>query len=338
MKETGIVNRDRMPGNVCWGCGADNSSGLHAEFRRDPESPERLLGTFRPRAEMIGFPGITHGGAIFTALDCLAAWVAATLRPEARSLWLLRRATMTYHAPAFAGRPLALSGSIGSEEKAGGPIVVRAEARDAEDRLLAEGEFKVVPLAPERFLGLTGLPELPENWIRLLEEGRREKTAAPAARLEVRVRPARAEDREFVLSAAARLADFGPPPWRTVPEVIEGERRCLRGFFDAPDPKSALLVAESGAGPLGFVYLETQSDYFTRREHGHIGILAVSREGEGRGVGGALLEASDDWARSRGFEKITLAVFEGNRHARSVYARRGFVPEVLRYVKLLGGA
>jgi GNAT superfamily N-acetyltransferase/acyl-coenzyme A thioesterase PaaI-like protein len=332
-----ILNRDLMPGNVCWGCGADNSRGLHAEFRRDPERGDRILGTFRPAPELIGFPGITHGGAIFTALDCLGAWTAAVLRPDARSLWLLRRATVTYHAPAFQGRAIALSGSIASEEKAHGPLVVRAEARDEDGKLLAEGEFKVVPLSPERFLERTGQAELPENWQRLLDRGAPGGSAAGRiGPIEVRVRPARAEDRDFVLAAAERLADFGPPPWRTPAEVVEGERRLLRSWFDSPDPRSSLLVAESAAGPLGFVYLETLSDYFTRRDHGHVGILAVSREGEGRGVGGALLQASEDWAQSRGFEKITLAVFDGNRHARAVYVRRKFAPEVVRYVKLLG--
>jgi acyl-coenzyme A thioesterase PaaI-like protein len=168
--EEEILNRDLMPGNVCWGCGEDNSRGLHAEFRRDPERSDRLLGTFRPHAEMVGFPGITHGGAIYTALDCLATWVATVLRSELRALWVLRRATMTYHRPARQGRPLSLSGWILSEEKAGAPIVVHTEAKDEEGQLLAEGDFKVVPLSSERFREVAGVEELPDHWRGLVGE------------------------------------------------------------------------------------------------------------------------------------------------------------------------
>lgn len=151
----------------------------------------------------------------------------------------------------------------------------------------------------------------------------------------LRIRAAEPSDRSFVLDAARRLADFGPPPWRSAEEVIEGEARTLRAFFATPPPGSALLIAEAPPqSPLGFLYLETLRDYFTGEEHGHIGIFAVSKEGEGKGIGGSLLRAAEDWARGRGYRKITLAVFEENRHARSVYEHLGYAPEVRRYVKV----
>lgn len=153
----------------------------------------------------------------------------------------------------------------------------------------------------------------------------------------VGVRPARAGDRGFVLSTAARLAEFGPPPWRTVAEVVDGESRALRNFFENAPDDSGLLIAEDARGrPLGFAYLETQLDFFTRHPHAHLAELAVTREAEGVGAGGALLSASEDWARSKGYSVLTLNVFDGNRHARDVYERRGFSPEYVRYIKRLG--
>jgi GNAT superfamily N-acetyltransferase len=153
----------------------------------------------------------------------------------------------------------------------------------------------------------------------------------------VRVRDAHGNDREFVLATARRLAEFGPPPWRTAEEIIAGETRSIRAFFESAPEGSALLIAEDAAGrPLGFAYLETQTDFFTRRPHGHLAELAVAREAEGTGAAGALLTASENWARAQGHFKLTLNVFEGNRHARDVYARRGFSPETVRYVKSLG--
>lgn len=151
--------------------------------------------------------------------------------------------------------------------------------------------------------------------------------------LPVSIRPARAEDRAFVLEAVKRLADFGPPSWRTPREVVEGEARTLAAFFEVPPAGSTLLVAElETRQPVGFAYLETLRDYFTLEEHGHVGILAVTKEAEGRGVAGALLDAAAEWARGRGARTLTLNVFERNARARRVYERHGFRPESLRYI------
>jgi GNAT superfamily N-acetyltransferase len=152
----------------------------------------------------------------------------------------------------------------------------------------------------------------------------------------VRVRTARGTDRGFVLAAAARLAAFGPPPWRTADELVEGEARTLRDFFESPDDGSRLLIAETADARVGFALVEELRDYFTLERHGHVGILAVTEEAEGKGVGGALLRAAESWARDRGYRTLTLNVFGGNRHARDVYEHLGFVQDTIKYVKVLG--
>lgn len=151
---------------------------------------------------------------------------------------------------------------------------------------------------------------------------------------DVRIRPASRSDAAFVLATTGRLGDFGPPPWRTADELVEGERRTLRAFFVTPPPDAELLVAER-ARPLGFAYLETQIDYFTHERHGHVGIIAVSEEAEGQGVAHALMDAAESWAHERGFRRLTLNVFEGNVRARRLYERAGFRAETLRYVRML---
>jgi len=166
-----VLNRSMLPGNVCFGCGHANPDGLGVEVVRDPGDPERLLGTFQPPEHMIGFPGITHGGAIYTALDCLAAWTPTVLRREVKAIWILRSASMTYRRPARQGRALHLTSRIVSEGRPGQPVEVGAEARDEDGNVLAEGLFKVVPLDAERFVQVAGIDELPDNWRRLLDEG-----------------------------------------------------------------------------------------------------------------------------------------------------------------------
>jgi GNAT superfamily N-acetyltransferase len=155
----------------------------------------------------------------------------------------------------------------------------------------------------------------------------------PSSSRAIRVRPARGADRSFVLQTAARLAAFGPPVWRTPEELVEGEARTLRDFFESPDDGTRVLIAESGDSRLGFVLIEELRDYFTLERHGHVGILAVTEGAEGRGAGRALLRAAESWARDRGFQTLTLNVFSGNDHARAVYEHLGFQEETVKYVK-----
>ena len=160
-------------------------------------------------------------------------------------------------------------------------------------------------------------------------------TSGSATARGVRVRSARAADRAFVLDTAARLADFGPPSWRTPEELVEGEARTLRDFFESPDDGTRLLIAEAGERRVGFALVEELRDYFSLERHGHVGILAVTAGAEGHGAGGALLRAAEAWARDRGFRSLTLNVFSGNRHARAVYEHMGFEEDTVKYVKSL---
>jgi len=166
----GIVNRDLLPGNVCYGCGHDNPNGLKIEIRRDTEDEERLVASFEPPDYMIGFPGITHGGALYTAMDCLAAWTPMVLRRATKAIWMLRSASIKYLRPAQQGKSLMLSATIQAEGEQWEPIVVQTEARDHHDNLLATGRFKVVPLSPRKFKKVAGLSSLPSNWSKFLGE------------------------------------------------------------------------------------------------------------------------------------------------------------------------
>jgi GNAT superfamily N-acetyltransferase len=150
----------------------------------------------------------------------------------------------------------------------------------------------------------------------------------------VTIRPATEADRTFVVGLATRLVDgFDAPVHRTKPELIEGDRRALAAWFDDPaKPDEAMLVAELDGTPAGCAYLVTLVDYFNERPHAHLSVLAVEKRAEGKGVGSALLDASEQWARSRGSDRLTLSALVTNSRARSLYERRGFGGEYIRYV------
>ncbi|HEX6164782.1 MAG TPA: GNAT family N-acetyltransferase [Vicinamibacterales bacterium] len=149
----------------------------------------------------------------------------------------------------------------------------------------------------------------------------------------IEVRAASKEDRQFVVDLADRLVDgFEAPSHRTKPELIEGDRRALIGWFEKTPADEAMLVAELDGRPAGCAYLVTLVDYFNERPHAHLSVLAVDKSAEGKGVGSALLEACAEWARDRGSDRLTLSALVTNARARALYERRGFNGEYVRYV------
>ena len=157
-----------LAGNVCFGCGEANDRGLHVSMYRDPDAPNLLLGEFRPGPDIIGVPGITHGGAIYTAMDCMATWSGMALK-RTKAMWVLRSASTKYHRPALQGDAVSLTASIEQEDGPWDAIQVKVDARDSHDHLLVEGSFKVIPVPPEKFEAMIGA-ELPQGWTDWLAE------------------------------------------------------------------------------------------------------------------------------------------------------------------------
>jgi len=157
------------------------------------------------------------------------------------------------------------------------------------------------------------------------------------------IRPAQSSDRDFVLALADRLVSFDVPAFRTKDELADGDRRALAAWFerqrdDRPaeaqraEADEALFVAELDGRQAGCAYLVTQIDYFNERPHAHLSVLAVTAEAEGKGIGSALLDRSEAWARERGSDRLTLSALVTNSRARALYERRGFSGEYIRYV------
>lgn len=150
------------------------------------------------------------------------------------------------------------------------------------------------------------------------------------------VRPAEPEDLPFVLGLVPRLTEFGAPPWRPAAAIEADSAASLRRAVEEPGEDGAVLVAEDPAGErFGVVHVEVEADYVTGEERAFVGDLIVAREAEGRGVARALMAAAEAWARARGLGSLTLYVFAGNRRARELYARLGFLEDGVRLVRPL---
>ena len=151
----------------------------------------------------------------------------------------------------------------------------------------------------------------------------------------VAIRSATSADREFLHRLADRLADFERPAWRSRQEIAEGDRRALEDAIDNAQPGTELFVAEMAGEAAGCLLMWTLADYFTQQWHAHISVIAVTKDAEGKGVGRALMEHAEAWARERGHGSVTLSVFEGNQRARALYERAGYTTEMRRMIKRL---
>ena len=149
------------------------------------------------------------------------------------------------------------------------------------------------------------------------------------------IRCATAGDRSFLHQIAGRLAEFDLPPNRTAAEVAEADRSALYKALDHPISGTELFIAELDGRRAGCLLMWTMQDYFSGGWHSHISVIAVTRDAEGKGVGRALMEYAETWARERGHHTITLSVFENNRRAQGLYERMGDCSEIRRYTKHL---
>lgn len=154
----------------------------------------------------------------------------------------------------------------------------------------------------------------------------------------IRVRQAQAADPDdlaFLRAMAPRL-EAGMPARIPAGALAAAVERSVVGALQARRTGEAILLAEDDQGRrLGFIYVVTSQSSLTNEAFGYISEFAVDLRAEGRGVGRALLDAAEAWARSQGLPAMTLKVFCSNARARAVYEHLGYEPDVLELRKLL---
>jgi ribosomal protein S18 acetylase RimI-like enzyme len=154
--------------------------------------------------------------------------------------------------------------------------------------------------------------------------------------VDVRIRPAAAGDKAFILDLAQRLIEFGAVAAREPHQMVERDRAVLAHVLENATPDAELFVAvDESNSPLGFIHLTTDHDYYSDRVTAHIGDIVVASGMDRQGIGSALMAFAEEWARGRGFSLLTLNVFGANHGARALYDKLGFQEEWIRCIKRL---
>jgi len=155
--------------------------------------------------------------------------------------------------------------------------------------------------------------------------------------MSIRVRLCLPTDRDFIAALATRLSEFELPEWRQADQIDHTNVSSLINAMDESEPDTAIFVAQDEAvGQLvGFVRLQTHTDYFSKEKHGYIANLAVEKSFEGKGIGRKLIETAEIWAREKGYDRLTLHVFVENDRARRIYEEQGFQQDIIQYIKVI---
>lgn len=141
-------------------------------------------------------------------------------------------------------------------------------------------------------------------------------------------------DSEFLARIAPRIrpADTASP---RDPEAMDRFFGDLERGRLLTGPGAKAFVATFDDEPCGLAAVHADVDYFTGHDRAYVDILVVAEEAEGRGVGRALMDHIEDWARDGGYREVVLDVFANNHGSIRFYERCGYRPDHIRMTKPL---
>jgi ribosomal protein S18 acetylase RimI-like enzyme len=143
-----------------------------------------------------------------------------------------------------------------------------------------------------------------------------------------------AQVRKATIEDAAGIARVHVRAWQVayrghIPDEyldsLDVEKRTKMWRQLTRDANKIVLIAEDGeSGVIGFSALGASRDAEASTDTAEVLAIYVRPEKWQRGIGRALLSASLDQLRTRGFDQVTLWVLDKNKRARSFYESFGF--------------
>lgn len=138
------------------------------------------------------------------------------------------------------------------------------------------------------------------------------------------VRPARRSDAAACIAIVRQATLMRPRTIMTTTDELWDARTWRRRMLGLGDAGITLVAEVAGvvAGLCGV----SRGERAAVRHAAEVGITVGERY-RGAGVGRALMEAAEAWARGCGVERIELGVYESNAPARALYASLGYEVE-----------
>ncbi|MBS8265402.1 GNAT family N-acetyltransferase [Mesobacillus boroniphilus] len=150
----------------------------------------------------------------------------------------------------------------------------------------------------------------------------------------VRIRKMMEDDQDFILDLSARFNEFEFMEWRDLRKMEESQLKIAKEAIASIGPDSEIFVAEDWEkNLLGYLHMTKNIDYFTGIEQGYISSIAVSKDGEGKGIAKKLMEKAEEWSKKKGYHQLTLNVFANNERAHTFYSKLNFENEIIKMVK-----
>jgi ribosomal protein S18 acetylase RimI-like enzyme len=151
----------------------------------------------------------------------------------------------------------------------------------------------------------------------------------------VAVRRGDREDREFIRDLGRRSATTSVSAARVAgtDEVLEAFDRLVDFVYSR---RHDVLIAERDGERLGFLLLLYDiPDEVTLTDQAFVAYTAVEPAARGGGIGRALIDSVDSYARAAGLRYVSLMVTEDNAPARTLYDHAGFLTERRMMTKVL---
>jgi GNAT superfamily N-acetyltransferase len=92
-------------------------------------------------------------------------------------------------------------------------------------------------------------------------------------------------------------------------------------------------VEQEDATPIACLWLGTAVDQVQGDRHAYIFLLYVNPDHRRQGIGSALMQQAEMWAKARGDRQIGLQVFQQNQPALNLYEKLGYRPQSIWMVK-----
>lgn len=157
-----------------------------------------------------------------------------------------------------------------------------------------------------------------------------------STKADIQVCQGRPEQLQQMLSLFPRLADFSLPERRVPEDLWSGDAKLLERWAKGDLEQAIVLVAlDQGETVVGVSFAQMRAEALSGSAAAHLEVLAVAKTAEGRGVGSALMAATEQAVKDLGANYLTLNVFSRNTKARGLYQKLGFDEELIRCIKAL---